>query len=69
MKLAKEGSKMRHVRQVVRISGTYYISVPKWLMVKLRVFRGSLVVLTVEGSRIVVETDIEKVKGDAWTDK
>jgi len=60
---------MRHVRQVVRISGTYYISVPKWLMVNLRVYRGSLVVLTVEGSRIVVETDIEKVKGDAWTDK
>lgn len=60
---------MRHVRQVVRISGTYYISVPKWLMAKLRVFRGSLVILTVEGSKIVVETDIDKVKGAAWTDK
>jgi hypothetical protein len=52
------------LRQVIRVGGAYYVSVPKPIMSALGVFRGSWILIKQEGTRIVVETDPGKIKTD-----
>jgi len=57
---------MKHVRQVIKVGATYYLSLPKSMLSIMGVFRGSLVLVWVEGTRIVVETDAKEVKEVSW---
>lgn len=60
---------MHVLRQVIRVGGAYYVSVPKPMMAELGVFKGSWVMVKREGTRLVVETDPGKIKERAWREK
>jgi putative transposon-encoded protein len=51
------------IRRVVRIGSSYYVSVPKRHLARLRVFRNMPVCVYVEGSKVIFETDKEKFYG------
>ena len=56
---------MNVLRKVIRVGAAYYISLPKSFVSDLGVFRGSVAIVSREGSRIIVETDPTVVK-KAW---
>jgi len=56
------------LRKVIRVGGAYYISVPKPIMSDLGVFRGTWVLVKREGTRILVETDPNKIKTE-WREE
>lgn len=56
---------MKQIRNVIRISNAYYVGLPKEVLGRLRLFRGSRVLLSVEGTRVVLETDPRKLEKEA----
>ena len=50
-------------RKLIRVGDAYYVSVPKSVCAEFRLFRGSILRLQVDGSRLIFETKEEKFMG------